>query len=94
MSASPQGYSHDRFAVLSHHYQNGLEAAVKSHPDEYPWAGSSLTVDDVSRKMMAGVWNGGIKSVCVHDSRGFSAACRKLGIRCTYLALGAFLRGN
>ena len=65
-------------------YREELHNAVKTYPDEYPWARDNfLTVDTVADRMIASMK----KKSYNKDGRAFVATCKHLGIKYTYTAI-------
>ena len=74
----------NRYTFLAE-YRKQLEIAVTTHPEEYGWPLSEL--ETVAARMSAAIERGSYNK----DSRAIRATCKTLGIRHSYIAIGAFL---
>ena len=74
-------------------YATALALDITENPDSYTWGtGDRVALfDGVVAKMRAAYVDGATGGVWPNKSRNADKACRSLGIRPTFKALGAFL---
>lgn len=77
-----------RLAEFMAVYKEELERAVREHPDEYHYPFSD--VPTVVARMGAAIEKGSFNK----DGRAFKGTCKRLGIKHTYAAIAAWLKGN
>lgn len=71
-------------------YTEALAEVANKYPKEYPWIGSSLTVQMVSDRLQAAVREHGIGSVD-YRARAFKLTCKRLLIPHTKIGMENFL---
>ena len=78
----------DRFEEFARLYRPALADARARFPEEYPWPAED--VPEVADKMLDAVERGRFNK----DGRAFKTVCRQLGIKHTYTAIRAYLKGQ
>jgi TRAP-type C4-dicarboxylate transport system substrate-binding protein len=84
-------YNTERFAAVSEAYRKGLAKAMQEHPQDYL---QGLTAEAVATRALHAVTTNGIRSVEVPRSQGWRNAAKTLGLKPTYKAFEAFLKGE
>lgn len=88
-----------RFNTLKEVYVRGLTKAAEENKDNQyamlqPNHPRYLSPAIVADRMFDTIKNKGLGHSSITNSRGWTLACRELGINCTYKAVGAYLAGS
>lgn len=93
-------YNQERMETFSASYTDNLIEACKAHPEKYAihWAGfgddAEAYAKSTASKMLAIIAEKGIGAVTINPSDGFKRTCKALGIKQTYKAIEAYLKGE